>query len=212
MLDASTGVCHPQPSAPCITGPGFPSHGQGPFSVKHGRPSELPPSGLCAVILRALANSRQSSLALGASASASDGCVRLLPQANTPENVFLWCIIRGLANSDHCTGRHARASHIVEISVSNNVGKDHGGRRLGDVGFTAAFSSNSQRSFFLHVYGYHDHQIKHWSSVDALYLALPHTAQGACCPVVWAGQSHGQVVTPLSWSFSGVLGHVDARR
>ena len=52
-------------------------------------------------------------------------------------------------------------------------------RRCGALGATQAYVGSSQQ--FYYQIGF-----KHWSSVDALYLALPHTAPGACCPVVWA--------------------------
>ena len=101
-----------------------------------------------------------------------------------------------------------RPSHMFEIWASYTEEVDHGDRQIGDVGFTVSFIPDDDDEFHLHVYGYTYPVVDGWSPVDALYLRLPHVARGAVDPIVWTGQSYGQVVTPVLYSFSRNCGHV----
>ena len=56
--------------------------------------------------------------------------------------------------------------------------------------------------------GYTSPIVGGWSLVDALYLRPPHVARGTIEPVVWTGQSYGQIVIPVLYSSSGACGHV----
>ena len=131
-----------------------------------------PPNGLCAFTLSTFASARCYSLTPGILVLAGGDDIRLVHGADTPANVFLWCILRGLAK--HGTSiitpePRDGPSHMFEIWTYYTEEADRGDRHVGDVGFTVAFIPNGDHQFYLHVYGYTNPVVGGWSLVGALY-------------------------------------------
>ena len=207
VFASASNVQCPRAASSCVVGIKFPSHGQGPASAHNWSKGRTPPCGLCAIILCAFVNARYPWLTPGVPVSAVGDEICLVHGANTPDNVFLWCVLRGLAKHGTWLASHShdRPSHMFEIWTSYSEEVDHGDRQIADVGFTVSFISDDDHKFHLHVYGYTNPVTAgaRWAR-----LTPPHVARGAVDLIAWTGQSCGQVITPGMYSFLGNCGHV----